>query len=57
MEAIFSVGMKKVEGTENDYELMIGLNPAFEGLSADKFEDIKEISTRAVKEIQEVLKR
>lgn len=53
----FSVNIKKIEETINDYELRTYLNPCFATLSKDKFEEIENIALKAIDDIKEVLKR
>jgi len=52
----FSVSMKKIEGTANEYEMVSKLNPCFSILPAEKLKQVEDIALRAIEEIQEVLK-
>lgn len=52
----FSVSTKKIEGTENDYEMISSLNPCFSTLPKEKLEQIEDIALKAIAEIKSVLK-
>jgi len=53
---IFSVSMKKIEGTENDYEQILRINPCFNTLPKDKIQEIEDIISKAVEDVQRILR-
>ena len=52
----FSVSVKKIDGTENDYEMISSLNPCFSILPKDKLELIENIAFNVIEEIKVILK-
>ena len=52
----FSVGIKKIKGTINDYEMISSLNPCFSVLPKEVLEHIEDIALKAIEEIKAVLK-
>ena len=55
-ENIFSVSMKKIEGTKNDYELITKLNYSFEVLSSEKLKKINDLIFKTFEDIRNVIK-
>jgi len=53
---IFSVSMKKIEGTKNDYEQILRINPFFSTLGKDKIQEIEDIISRTVEDVQRILR-
>ena len=54
-ELFYSIYLKKIEGTENELELITCLNPCFKVLSQDKINQIEEITLKSVEDIKEIL--
>ena len=53
---IFSVSMKKIEGTKNDYEQILRINPFFSTLGKDKIQEIEDIISKTVEDVQRILR-
>ena len=53
---ILRVIMKKVEGTENDYELVMEIDDAFKYLSKKSVKAINNVSEEYVKLVQEIIR-
>ena len=53
---IFSVSMKKIEGTKNDYEQILKINPCFNTLPKDKIQEIEDIISKTVEDVQRILR-
>jgi len=53
---IFSVSLKKIEGTEHDYEQILRINPMFSSLPENKVKEIEDIVSSAVESIQMILR-
>ena len=53
---IFSVSMKKIEGTKNDYEQILRINSYFSTLEKDKIQKIEDIISKTVEDIQRILR-
>jgi len=53
---IFSVSMKKIEGTKNDYEQILRINPAFNTLPKVKIQEIEDIISKTVEDVQRILR-
>jgi len=53
---IFSVSMKKIEGTKNDYEQILIINPCFSTLEKDKIQEIEDIISKTVEDVQRILR-
>jgi len=51
----FAVYMKKIENTENDFELVTSLNPCFLSLHKDKLKQVEDIAFKAVCDIKAIL--
>lgn len=52
----FSVSLKKIEGTENDYELITRLNPCFQCLTDSELDRVEDIISKTVEDIKNILK-
>ena len=52
----FSVSVKKIENTKNDYEMISSLNPCFATLPKEKLNQIEDIALKAIEQIKTVLK-
>jgi len=48
--------MKKIEGTENDYEQILRINPCFNTLPKDKIQEIEDIISKTVEDVQRILR-
>jgi len=48
---IFSVSMKKIEDTKNDYEQILRINPCFRTLSKNKIQEIEDIISKTVEKM------
>jgi len=53
---IFSVSMKKIEGTQNNYEQILRINPMFSSLPENKVKEIEDIISKTVEDVQRILK-
>jgi len=53
---IFSVSMKKIEGTKNDYEQILRINPCFNTLLKDKIQEIEDVISKTVEDVQRILR-
>jgi len=53
---IFSVSMKKIEDTKNDYEQILIINPCFSTLEKDKIQEIEDIISKTVEDVQRILR-
>lgn len=56
IKTFFAVSIKKIEGTDNDYEQILSLNTAFQVLSQDEISKIEDIVSKAVEDVQTVLR-
>ena len=56
IKTIFSIGLKKIEGTINDYEQLLILDPCFQILAKEDLTKIEDIASKAVEDIKLVLK-
>ena len=48
--------MKKIEGTKNDYEQVLRINPMFSSLSENKIQEIEDIISKTVEDVQRILR-
>ena len=53
---IFSVSLKKIEGTKNDYEQILRINSYFNTLPKDKVKEIEDIISKTVEDVQRILR-
>jgi len=53
---IFSVSLKKIEGTVHDFEQILRINPMFSSLPENKVKEIENIVNSAVESIQMILR-
>lgn len=53
---LLKVDMRKIEGTEHDYELVTTLNDMYKTLSSEAIDSINEISEVYVNTIKEIIR-
>jgi len=53
---IFSVSMKEIEGTVHDFEQVLRINPMFSSLSENKIQEIEDIISKTVEDVQRILR-
>jgi len=53
---IFSVSLKKIEGTVHDFEQILRINPMFSSLPENKIQEIEDIISKTVEDVQRILR-
>lgn len=51
----FSISLKKIEGTENDYEQILKLNECFKILSEGKLKQVEDLVSKLVEDVKGVI--